>query len=679
MALLGETARPPRSTLMSFLREELALRPGRAAAVARIAANCAVVVWIAMKYEIPIPLPGYMAYVVFLCSQEEAAGTLLTGVVAALAATIAVALSLLLYTLDASEPALRLPLMAGSAFVGIFFLRTIKLGPVAFLASFVLVLSQTLIDGIPSLEALTRFVLWVWVAVTVPIALTVLVNLLIGENPAGLARRTARRLLGDLAAALRSGDAAPLQRQQAEAIGLVELRHRAGMFGPNLRSRTAIDTMLIETLTELLALHRVLPADTPVEARLPLAEACEQCSAALERDDVQMTKQAGPTDAVLRILSPQARPVIVAMANALARLTDGLARRRASTDLPAAASAKSLFVPDAFSNPEHARFALKTTIAIMAAYIIYNGVDWPGIRTSVTTCFFVALGSLGETMHKLTLRIAGALIGGFVGALCIVYVLPQMEDIGQLCLLIFAVSAVSAWVATSSDRLSYAGMQMAFAFFLGVLHDYTPFADFPYASDLTGLRDRVAGILLGNLLMSLVFSVIWPVSAFDRARSSVAAALRALGQLLTDEARSQIGPRLAVARALVEARRFVAIAAFELGMVPARAWPERGDGLSLASLDRLAGATFAVVDQEKPAPDIENAVRSQDDAVSAWFVTCADRLSAGEAAVAPPAEFPGLALALEGLPDGAPASLRAAIEARVLLRSEIESAVAVRA
>jgi multidrug resistance protein MdtO len=620
-----------------------------------------------------------MGYIIFLCSQEEAAGTLLTGVVAVLAVTLAVALSLLFYTLDASEPALRLPLMAVSAFAGIFLMRTIKLGPVAFLASFVLVLSQTLIDGIPSLEALTRLVLWLWVVATIPIALTILVNLLIGENPARLARCTARRLLGDLATALRSGDAAPLQRQQAEAIGLVELRHRAGMLDPNLRGRTAIDTALIETLVELLTLYRVLPAGTPVEARLPLAEACEQCSAALERDDAPVMTQHRPSDAVLRVLSPEARPVIVAMAEAVARLSDGIARRRTATDRPAAASAKSLFAPDAFSNPEHARFALKTTIAIMAVYIIYSGVDWQGIRTSVTTCFFVALGSLGETMHKLTLRIAGALIGGLAAGLCIVYVLPEMEDIGQLCLLIFAVSAVSAWVATSSDRLSYAGMQMAFAFFLGVLHDYTPFTDFPYAADLTVLRDRVAGILLGNLLMSLVFSVVWPVSAADRARSSVAAALRTLGQLLTGDARSRTGPRLTVARALAEARRFVAIAAFELSMLPARAWPERGEGVSIDALDRLAGATFAVAGQEKPTPDRDKAVRPQDEAVSAWFVTCADRLSTGEVAVAPPDEFPGLALALAELPDEAPASLRAAIESRVLLKSEIEHAVAVRA
>jgi len=88
-----------------------------------------------------------------------------------------------------------------------------------------------------------------------------------------------------------------------------------------------------------------------------------------------------------------------------------------------------------------ARFALKATIAVMASYFIYTMLDWPGIRTAVVTCFFVALGSLGETMHKLTLRIGGALIGGAAALLSIVYVLPQMTDIGQLALLIAAMTA----------------------------------------------------------------------------------------------------------------------------------------------------------------------------------------------------------------------------------------------
>lgn len=395
MALLAEIpAPPPRFSFLAFLREELAPRPGRVAACARIAFNCALTVAIAELYQ--IPLPAYMAYLVFLISRDEVASTLLTGVAGAIAATLAIALSLIFYMLDASEPALRLPLMAISTYIAMFLSRTMSLGPVAFLAGFIIVLSQTLIDVVPNLEVLTRLILWLWVVVMVPNVLTIVVNLAFGENPAELARRTAKRLLNELAAALRSGDSTRLEKAQAEAVGLVELRQRAGMLDKSLRSRAAIDTMLIETLAELLSLLRVLPAGVPLEARLPLAEACEESTLAFERGDAPAIMQHAPPDAVLRTLSPEARPVIVAMAKAMARLSEGIARRRTAGGQLAVAEPKSLFVPDAFSNPDHVRFAFKTMIAVMAAYIIYS--LHANVFTAAAALAF-ATGSILSTVH----------------------------------------------------------------------------------------------------------------------------------------------------------------------------------------------------------------------------------------------------------------------------------------
>ncbi len=63
--------------------------------------------------------------------------------------------------------------------------------------------------------------------------------------------------------------------------------------------------------------------------------------------------------------------------------------------LPDAASAgaeppkpKSLFVPDAFTNPAHVHFALKVTFAAMFCYIFYSAIDWTGIHTAFITCTF---------------------------------------------------------------------------------------------------------------------------------------------------------------------------------------------------------------------------------------------------------------------------------------------------
>ena len=51
----------------------------------------------------------------------------------------------------------------------------------------------------------------------------------------------------------------------------------------------------------------------------------------------------------------------------------------------------------------------------MICYFAMNLADWPGIHTCVITCFFVALGTVGETIHKATLRFIGCLTGAGLG------------------------------------------------------------------------------------------------------------------------------------------------------------------------------------------------------------------------------------------------------------------------
>lgn len=454
----------------AFLLRELAPRPGRLAAVARIATCCTIVVATTMLYR--IPEPAYSAYIVFFLGRGDTAVTLETGIAGAIGSTLATLLTLILYMLDAGEPALRLPLMAGSAFLGMFILRTTAIGPVIFLAAFLMVVMQSIIDVIPDLEALTHFILWLWVVVLVPDAVTVLVNVMTGPHPARLARQKALGLMELMSAALRRGGSPQLERESAEALELVDIRQRAGLFDRGLRARTSADTSLIEIVEELITLAMMLPPDTPPEVRMDLAATCDACREAFSRGVAPTlpVAEGAPASDIAR-LTPAGRPVVVAMRRVLERLATGLTERTAPPPQTLAQHARSMFSADAFSNPDHARFALKTTIAAMAAYIIYTGLDWPGIRTALITCFFVALGTLGETMHKLTLRLSGALIGGLIGGLCIVFVLPWMTDIGELCLLIAGASAVFAWVATSSELLAYAGMQMALAFYLGVCKD----------------------------------------------------------------------------------------------------------------------------------------------------------------------------------------------------------------
>jgi multidrug resistance protein MdtO len=251
-----------------------------------------------------------------------------------------------------------------------------------------------------------------------------------------------------------------------------------------------------------------------------------------------------------------------------------------------------LFVPDALSNPAHWQFALKTTIAIMIVYSVYTMLDWPGLLTSIVTVFFVALGSVGETVHKLVLRLSGAIIGGLLAGLSIVFLLPHFTDIGQLCALTAVVALFAGWVTTSSERLSYAGMQIALAFFMGLLQTYSP------ANDLTVLRDRVAGILLGNVVMTLVFSSLWPESAITRLRGALADALRAIAALLRLPQNAETNRQHTV-EALARADNFKSLSQFEMEMLPRQTHlPD------LDSIERLAGAAF-VATSEPLAHDVD--------------------------------------------------------------------------
>src|SRR5262249_54444036 len=180
--------------------------------------------------------------------------------------TLATGLLLLFYIVDAGEPALRIPLMAFSTFVGMFLVRVSALGPIAFLVGYLLVLGQTLIDPLPSTELLTRGVLWLWVIVMLPATLTTIVDLALGRNPARLIKQTGLRLLDAVTAGL-EGHPVDVGELQAKALQLIELREHAQIADRRLRALGAVDHRLIETLIELLTLLRALPARAPSDVR----------------------------------------------------------------------------------------------------------------------------------------------------------------------------------------------------------------------------------------------------------------------------------------------------------------------------------------------------------------------------------------------------------------------------
>src|SRR5262249_46262330 len=121
-------------------------------------------------------------------------------------------------------------------------------------------------------------------------------------------------------------------------------------------------------------------------------------------------------------ISPLALSVANGLRDAMARFAEQTPRAVASSGPKVPAS---FFLSDAFTNPEHVQYALKTTAAAMFCYCLYTLLDWPGIHTSFITCYIVALTTAAEAVEKLMLRVIGCLVGAAIGIAAIVFLMPS--------------------------------------------------------------------------------------------------------------------------------------------------------------------------------------------------------------------------------------------------------------
>jgi multidrug resistance protein MdtO len=573
--------------LAAFLRRELRPTPGRFIDSLRIVVMVLIVVGVAEVFRLPdIALS---AYIVLFLSHREAVSTVLSAVISGVVAVVAIVATIVVFLLSLSEPPLRIPLMAVATFAAAFLARTSSLGPVFFTGGFIVAYGLTFGDELVGLalqpatsgnapqlelpeiifaspeEALVLTLLWMSVAVAMPLAVLIAANLLTGRDPARLLREALAERLAIAArfCAREKGAELELEAQAFEGVaGLHKLHSLAGLMHRGRRAPVAS----VSLIDEIGRLGLLLLAWSGVgdSARAALAPAAAFCGLAERAVRIGEAPRGEPTPIAA---TGALRPLGDAISHTLNMIAEALAPPPAATPAKAGGVARAprrLLAADAFSNPEHARFALKLTTAVMTCYFIENLADWPSIGTSVPTCFMVALGTAGETLHKATLRIVGALVGAGLGLAAILLLMPAMTSLGDLFLLLAPVTLLAAWVGCGTDRVAYAGFQIGLAFYLVVLHGTGPTVDMYTA------RDRIIGILLGNVVIFVIFTTIWPVSVASVVRTNVAKALgqlAALGSLgggangsISQSARSAIngafGQAIAQARAVLVNDRF---------------------------------------------------------------------------------------------------------------------------
>ena len=480
---------------------DLAPFPGRFAMVWRVALLCALVAATAMVFKVPESAIGcYLIIFLYRPDGAEGVGQSI-GIIMLVSIVVLVMAPVIQVTAD--TPLLRLCVIAGVSFAFVFLGSASTLGEQSSIIALVVAFVLTLVDRLPAGEIATRGLLYAWQMVSMPMALMIGFNLLLGTGPHTLLRRTvAERLMAGAEA---------LEAPEAGARGLdAALAEGRAASDKQVQLARLFHTAPTATVRWLAGAAETSYRYLLAVAALPSAadgERARHAPAPLEEDVTGSATLAVETGA------------LTAIRDALA----GLARADGGSG---GAPAKTPFMKaDAFTNPDHQRYALKTTGAAITCYLIYSLVDWSGIHTAMITCYVAALGTTGETVHKLVLRICGCLVGATLGILAILFFIPHLESVGGLMVLVFLGLLPAAWVSVGSERMSYGGVQIGLAFLLTILNGFAP------SLDLDAARDRVAGILLGNLVVYLFFTGLWPKSTVREVRERLAGAVAVLAKL----------------------------------------------------------------------------------------------------------------------------------------------------
>ena len=168
---------------LAWFKRQLAPTPERARRTAIMVAAAVLCVIISMTLQ--VPELSVTAYMPFFMSKESKFLTTVTGVIGLIGLTIGIGASLLLYKFTYGYPELRIPGMAITLFLGMYVSRIFVLGPLGFLIGFVVAVTQSVGEAVPSPELLVRGLLWLWVAIAYGAGLTVVLNLLFLPDSAG--------------------------------------------------------------------------------------------------------------------------------------------------------------------------------------------------------------------------------------------------------------------------------------------------------------------------------------------------------------------------------------------------------------------------------------------------------------------------------------------------------------
>lgn len=526
----------PRSSgwFWQFLREEFQPYPHRVQLVVRMVIAATLIMLICMAYRIPY---AFQAPILALfVSRQNTKATLTSAATMACgltAGTVFVIVSASIFTIN---PILHYIWVGCALFVTFFAISAVNSYVAVLMFSIGVTVGLPLWDRAVAAQVNVSDMLWLWWVGMLGFGVAILVELAFARlAPGDNVILAVNDRLSAVEAVLRS-----CAEDGQPSAGAISNVNRYALLGTSLArrdsqrsgynlpyiARTGAVISLAGTLVDAtagltqLAAH---PSDDERRRARQLADAIAQL-----RQDFVARKTPDPIHFDNSRGEVTGLPLLRELEETVALIPQVFAAPPAASPEPASGppAPAPILAHDAFTNPAHLKFGVKGALAALLCYTLYTAIGWPGISTSVVTCAFTALTTIGASRQKQVLRILGAVIGGFVFAMgAQIFLLPGIDSIFGFTILYVLVTILSAWIMTASPRLSYMGVQLALAFYLVHLQSYR------FETSLSIARDRVVGVLVGLFAMWLIFDQLWGRPAVADMKATFIANLRLLAQL----------------------------------------------------------------------------------------------------------------------------------------------------
>ena len=520
-----------RSDGLNILWQDLLPSAGRLRDTLRM--TLAVIVAAVLCYAGRLPMMWLALYFCIALAKKSVTETVLTGAVVMFAILIAIPIGLLSLRVSADVPPLRLTLLALYVFGAFYLGRVMKEGDLAHDMGIAIAFIMIMPDVLPTPELwpimALKFVHLAFIGVVSVVGMTCLIP---PRDPLADVLNILRRqllLTAERFMALRLSQGLPKPSPEREtqpilhAIARLNECKMAHPAMPRTMNRLAelialIDRLRVDADNLVSANESWATPDNPDDGLHRLELACHYYADFLgKRADAVMK---GSYDENLLLQTVETAPDVTTPEGSFEKHGAFDACRQTLGDMGTVLSdektpaeslpTESAVEPDAFSNKTYVQHAIKGTLALMTCYFLMRAWNVSSIHTCVVTCLIIALSTSGAIMHKMILRIGGAMVGAFLALTATAFIIPYLSSITSFCLLLGTFTFIGAWVSAGEERISYAGWQICLAVFMMMAHDFGP------STDLTVLRDRLMGILLGNMMMVLFFTLLWPERAAGR-------------------------------------------------------------------------------------------------------------------------------------------------------------------